>query len=201
MTVLGLNIFDLVVIAVIVLSGLFALMRGLVKEVLSIVSWVGALFAAVYGFAYVHPFIDRLIQPTWLADAITGVSLFVIALIALGLIASAISGAVRKSSAGPLDRSLGFLFGLLRGAVIVCVAWLAMSWALPSSEQPAWLRDARTLPLVERGANMLLGMVPGHGLPGHPSRAAGAKAPDGQSGAGYNEGERRDMNRLIQAIE
>jgi membrane protein required for colicin V production len=47
MTFLGLNAFDLVVLGVIVLSGLFALMRGLVKEILSIVSWVGALFAAL----------------------------------------------------------------------------------------------------------------------------------------------------------
>ena len=200
MNVLGLNVFDLIVIGVIVLSGLFALMRGLVKEILSIVSWVGALFAALYGFGYVRPLINKLIQPTWLADAITGVGLFVIALIALGLIASAVSGAVRKSSAGALDRSLGFLFGLVRGAVIICVAWLAVSWALPTNEQPAWLRDARTLPLVERGANLLLSMVPGRTLSEHPRRA-GAKAPDEATGTGYNDASRRDMNRLIQGIE
>lgn len=200
MSVLGLNVFDLIVIGVVVLSGLFALMRGLVKEVLSIVSWVGALFVAVYGFNFVHPFLDRLIQPTWLADAITGVGLFVISLIVLGLISTVVSGAVRKSSAGALDRSLGFLFGLVRGAVIVCVAWLAMSWALPAAEQPMWLREARTLPLVERGANLLLSMVPGHSLPAHPTRA-GAKAPDEKAGTGYNNAERSDMNRLIQGIE
>ena len=200
MSVLGLNVFDLAVIGVIVLSGLFALMRGLVKEVLSIVSWVGALFAALYGFGYVRPYINKIIQPAWLADAITGVGLFVIALIILGLAASFVSGAVRKSSAGALDRSLGFLFGLLRGAVIICVAWLAVSWALPTADQPVWLRDARTLPLVERGANLLLSMVPGHALAAQPRRA-NAKPSDGAPGTGYNEGERRDMNRLIQAIE
>jgi membrane protein required for colicin V production len=201
MTFLGLNAFDLVVLGVIVLSGLFALMRGLVKEILSIVSWVGALFAALYGFDYVAPFVGSVVQPPWLADIITGVGLFVVALIALGLIASVLSGAVQKSSAGALDRSLGFLFGLVRGAVIVCVAWLAMSRVLPSSDQPAWLQSARTLPLVERGANMLLGMVPGKASAEHPSRRATTKAPDGRPGAGDNENERRDMNRLIQAIE
>lgn len=200
MTFLGLNVFDLVVIGVIVVSGLFALMRGLVKEVLSIVSWVGALFAALYGFGYVSPFVHKFITPIWLADAVTAVGLFVIALIVLGLLASAVSGAVRKSSAGALDRSLGFLFGLLRGAVIICVAWLAVSWALPAADQPTWLRTARTLPLVERGANMLLSMVPGRAAPERPRRAS-ANAPDGAPGTGYNDGERRDMNRLIQAIE
>jgi len=200
MTLLGLNAFDLVVLAVVVLSGLFALMRGLVKEVLSIVSWVGALFVALYGFGYVAPYVSGMIQPAWLADVITGVGLFVAALIALGLVSSLISGAVHKSSAGALDRSLGFLFGLVRGAVIVCVAWLAMSRVLPSSDYPAWLKTARTLPLVERGANMLLGMVPGKTAPA-PGHRVDTNAPDGRPGAGYNDAERRDMNRLIQAIE
>jgi membrane protein required for colicin V production len=201
MTFLGLNAFDLVVLAVVVLSGLFALMRGLVKEVLSIVSWVGALVLAFYGFAYVAPYVGSLIQPPWLADVVTGVGLFVAALIALGLVSSLISGAVHKSSAGALDRSLGFLFGLVRGAVIVCVVWLAMSRMLPSSDHPAWLKSARTLPLVERGANMLLGMVPGKAVAKIPSRSTSTKAPDGRPGQGYNDAERRDMNRLIQAIE
>lgn len=200
MTFLGLNAFDLIVLAVVILSGLFALMRGLVKEVLSIVSWVGALFVALYAFAYVAPYVAGVIQPAWLADVITGVGLFVAALIALGLVSSLISGAVHKSSAGALDRSLGFLFGLVRGAVIVCVAWLAMSRVLPSSDYPAWLKTARTLPLVERGANILLGMVPGKTAPA-PSHRASTKAPDGRPEAGYNDTERRDMNRLIQAIE
>lgn len=201
MTFLGLNAFDLVVLAVIVLSGLFALMRGLVKEVLSIVSWVGALFAALYGFEYVAPYVAGVIQPAWLADVITGVGLFVAALVALGLISSLISGAIRKTSAGALDRSLGFLFGLVRGAVIVCVAWLAMSRVLPSSDYPAWLKSARTLPLVESGANMLTGMVPGRAVASGPDRRANTKGPDGRPAPGYNDAERRDMNRLIQAIE
>jgi membrane protein required for colicin V production len=201
MTFLGLNAFDLVVLAIVILSGLFALMRGLVKEILSIVSWVGALFAALYGFAYVAPYVSGMIQPAWLADVITGVGLFVAALIALGLISTLISGAVHKSSAGALDRSLGFLFGLVRGAVIVCVAWLAMSRVLPSSDHPAWLQTARTLPLVESGANILLSMVPGRAVAAAPSRRSATKAPDGRPGEGYNDVERRDMNRLIQAIE
>jgi membrane protein required for colicin V production len=199
MTFLGLNAFDLVVFAIVVLSGLFALVRGLVKEVLSIVSWVGAVFAALYGFTWLRPLANRLISPPWLADAITGLGLFVVSLIVLGLIASAVSGAIRKTSASALDRSLGFLFGLVRGAVIVCIAWIALSWALPPPE-PMWLKGAHTLPLVQRGADLLLGMVPGHAPAAHPNRAS-AKGPDGRPETGYNEGERRDMNRLIQAIE
>lgn len=199
MTFFGLNAFDLVVFAIVILSGLFALVRGLVKEVLSIGSWIGAMFAALYGFAWVRPLANRFVSPPWLADAITGLGLFVVSLIVLGLLATLISRAVRRTSASALDRSLGFLFGLARGAVIVCIAWIALEWALPPPE-PVWLKGAHTLPLVQRGADLLMGMVPGHASAARPNRAS-AKSPDGRPGTGYNEGERRDMNRLIQAIE
>lgn len=198
MTFLGFNAFDLVVFAVVAFSGVFALVRGLVKEVLSIVSWVGAVFATLYGFAWLRPLADRFISPPWLADAITAVGLFVVTLIVLGLFATMISRAVRRTSASALDRSLGFLFGLARGAVIVCIAWIALEWAVPPPE-PMWLRGAHTLPLVQRGADLLMGMVPGHARAARPNRAAAT--PEKQPGAGYNDSERRDMNRLIQAIE
>jgi membrane protein required for colicin V production len=198
MTLLGFNAFDLVVFAVVALSGVFALVRGLVKEVLSIVSWVGAVFAALYGFAWLRPVADRFVSPPWLADALTALGLFVVALMVLGLFATMISRAVRRTSASALDRSLGFLFGLARGAVIVCIAWIALEWAVPPPE-PVWLRGAHTLPLVQRGADLLMGMVPGHARTARPNRAA--TTPETQPGTGYNDSERRDMNRLIQAIE
>lgn len=198
MTFLGFNAFDLVVFAVVALSGVFALVRGLVREVLSIVSWVGAVFATLYGFAWLRPFADRFVSPPWLADGLTALGLFVVTLIVLGLFATMISRAVRRTSASALDRSLGFLFGLARGAVIVCIAWIALEWAVPPPE-PVWLRGAHTLPLVQRGADLLMGMVPGHARAARPNRAAAT--PEKQPGTGYNDSERRDMNRLIQAIE
>lgn len=200
MSFLGFNGFDLVVIGIVVFSGLFALMRGLVKEVFSIVSWVGAAAAALYGYAYALPFVSRVVSPAWLAGAITGGGLFIVSLIALGMLATFISGAVRKTSAGALDRSLGFLFGLARGGLIVCAAWLVISRVMTYDEMPVWAKGARTLTLVERGATALSGLIPGRAVAAGPTRTD-AKAPDGRPGAGYNENERRDMNRLIQAIE
>jgi membrane protein required for colicin V production len=201
MNFLGFNGFDLVVIGIVVLSGLFALMRGLVKEVFSIISWVGAAAVALYGYAYVNPFVEGLVSPAWLASVVTGAGLFLISLIVLGMLATLIAGAVRKTSAGALDRSLGFLFGLARGVLIVCAAWLLVSRVMTQSERPVWLNDARTLPLVERGANALSGFVPGRAVASRPNRTENTKAPDGRPGTGYNDTERRDMNRLIQAIE
>jgi membrane protein required for colicin V production len=92
------------------------------------------------------------------------------------------------------------LFGLARGALVVCAAWLLISHWMTPSERPVWLKDARTQPLVERGANALSGLIPGRAVAARTPKTD-AKAPDGRPGTGYNDNERRDMNRLIQAIE
>ncbi len=61
-------------------------------------------------------------------------------LIVLSIITHLIARRVRRSHLGALDRSLGMVFGLLRGAILVCVAWLALAWTVPRDDYPTWLR-------------------------------------------------------------
>jgi membrane protein required for colicin V production len=154
------NAADLIVIAVLLVSALLAFSRGFVRELLSVAGWVGAIFATLYGFSYVKPYTRQWISIDILADATTGVAIFIATLIALTLISNALTGQVRDSALGAVDRSLGFLFGLFRGVIIVCLAYLLITWILPKEEQPEWLRSARTIPLVEGGAGLLRQLVP-----------------------------------------
>jgi membrane protein required for colicin V production len=73
-----------------------------------------------------------------------------------------VSRRVKQSGLSAVDRSLGLVFGLLRGVVLVCLGYLALSWALPPDErqQPAWMTHARTLPFLETGADRLRALVP-----------------------------------------
>ena len=154
------NAADLIVIAVLLVSALLAFSRGFVRELLSVAVWVGAIFATLYGFAYVEEYTSQWISTVWLARTAASVTIFIPTLIILALISHVLSGQVRNSALGAVDRSLGFLFGLLRGVIIVCLAYLLMAWILPKEEQPEWLRSARTIPLVEEGAGLLLQLVP-----------------------------------------
>jgi membrane protein required for colicin V production len=242
---------DLVIIAILALSALLAFMRGFVREVLSIGAWIGAALATIYGFPILQPFARKYIEVALFADIATGVAIFVVALIILTILSHALSRNVRDSALGAVDRSLGLLFGLVRGAVLVCLAYLVMAWAIPQEDRPVWIAEARTLPLVQQGADLLLKILPESALkqgqnavgaaangigqaidtgkavqvltPSPPSQPAkppatnggsenggsgsgngGSAAPDSGGGggtSGYNDAERKDLNRLLESTQ
>src|SRR5262249_11316035 len=128
---------------------------------LSIGAWVAAVLATIYGFPHLREFARTYIKAQLLADAITGVTIFIVTLVVCAAISHALARNVRGSGFGALDRSLGFLFGLLRGAVLVCLAYLLMLWAVPKPEdRPDMLKQAKSLPLVAEGAGFLRDLLP-----------------------------------------
>src|SRR5690606_15424204 len=99
------NAGDLLVAGVLIFSGLLALWRGFVKEVLSLLGWVGAAVGAVYLFPYLRPVARTYIANSFLADTATAVIPFLVILVVLSYLSSAIAGRVRESHIGALDRS------------------------------------------------------------------------------------------------
>jgi membrane protein required for colicin V production len=159
------NFVDIVVLAVIALSTLLALSRGFVKEVLSIFGWIGAAIGAFLVFFYVpqvREFFNRQIAEPVLADIACAVSVFVILLILLGFFNHAIASRVHASSLGPLDKSLGLVFGLVRGVVLVALAHMVMTdWFMPQkSQRPEVINQARTEPYVAMAASFIKDLVP-----------------------------------------
>jgi membrane protein required for colicin V production len=155
------NALDLAIVAIVVLSGLFAFARGFVKEALSIGAWVVASLAAVYLLPVARPFAEHFAGKGPAADALAGVAIFAVAIIVLSLLTTAISRRVKDSSLSALDRTFGLIFGLARGAFLVCLAYVALAWLLPPGDQrPRWMAEARTLPLLKSGAEQLARFVP-----------------------------------------
>ena len=212
---LPVNVTDLVVIVVILLSAIFAFVRGFVHEVLAVGSWLGAAIATLVAFPFAQPFTRQYIAIPLVADIATGAVIFLVILILLSSLTHWISGKVQESSLGALDRSLGLLFGLARGAILVCLAWIFLVYIMPREDHPTWISEARSLPLVEQGAGILLVLVPKSLLPAgldaqKPAKAGSgasfdklvAPAPKGTAQgdtSGYKDGERKDMQRLIDA--
>lgn len=151
---------DILVIATLLISGAFAYARGFVHEVLSIAGWIGAAFATIYGTPVLKHFTRQFIETFFIADLVTGVLIFIVSLAVLSIITRQVSKGVKESALGALDRALGFLFGVLRGAVIVSLVWIGYEWFVPPKEQPEWIYEARTLPMVIQGADMLKALVP-----------------------------------------
>ncbi len=154
------NLTDAAVVLVILISGLLAFFRGLVHEVLGVVSWIGAALATITGFPYARPYATELITVPLIADMVAGVGIFLITLILLSVLTNLISRRIRRSALGPLDRSLGLVFGFLRGAALIAVAWLGFNLVLPREDHPEWITEAKVRPLVVRGAGLLVSILP-----------------------------------------
>lgn len=155
-----LTVFDGGVLLILLLSGLLAFARGFVHEVLAVAAWIGAIAVVIASYPHVQPLARQYIEVPLLADVAAAASVFVVSVIVLSLISGAVARRVRGSSLGALDRSLGFVFGLARGALIVCVAYVGLSWLVPASEQPEWMTAAKTRPLVASGAEWLVTFLP-----------------------------------------
>ena len=157
---LPINIFDAVVILVIIVSAFLAYMRGFVHEVLAIGGWLGAIFSTLYAFSYVKPYARELIKIELGADLAAGLVIFVLSLVTFSYITRAISKRVQGSLLNVLDRALGFLFGMARGAIIVCIIYIGISVVLPKEEQPSLVVEAKSMELINPGAELLLKILP-----------------------------------------
>lgn len=153
---------DAVILGVIALSALFSMVRGLVREVLSVGAWIGALLACLHFYGPVQPFVASVL-PTGLSHfAIYGAMavVFLVVLIILSIISGVLGGLVRNSPLSGLDHSLGIVFGVARGAIIIFLAYVALGMTEPSSAWPAPIATARLLPLAQEGAGWLVGLLP-----------------------------------------
>jgi len=212
------NSLDLAIIGVIAISAIFAFARGFVREVLSIVAWIGAGLTTLYAFNHVYRLVVRFVTTPLLADLIAGAGLFVASLIVLTILTGYLARFVQSSALSPIDRTLGLIFGLARGAFLVSLAYLMVDISLPQSDRPGWIKQAKSEPFLAQGADLLRGALPeplqikGTAAADDAQRALADKAmralsspaapPAAKPGEGqapnYKPGDRRDMNRLIE---
>jgi membrane protein required for colicin V production len=156
---------DLVVLGVLAVSGLLAFMRGFVREVLGLGAWIGAAAFTWWGLPHAKPFFAQWITaPDWVGVA-TGIALFLGSLLVLMLISSWIGKLVRASVLGGLDRTLGLVFGLARGAMLVVFAYIAAGMVIPPDQWPEAVKNARALPVVIKGADLAVAELPPNARP------------------------------------
>ncbi len=155
------NAVDIVVVVVLLASGVFALMRGFVYEVLAMAGWIAAGLAALWGIPVARPFVQRYIASQTLADIAGGVAIFLVVLLLCSFITHAISRRVQKSAVSSVDRSLGFAFGLLRGLVLSSLCFMVVT-KLMAPDEPPMLTSAKTRPLLAAGARAIQSLVPSY---------------------------------------
>jgi len=154
------TLLDIVLIVVMLISGLLAMVRGFMREVLSIIAWVLAAGATLYSYAKLLPLAKQYFNNDIVATVAVIGGVFLITLLVVSVLTVRLSDMVLDSRVGALDRTLGFLFGLARGLVIVVVAFIFFTWLVPDRSQPEWVKSAKSRVVLTGTGQWLMSMLP-----------------------------------------
>lgn len=200
------TLLDLVLLAVMLISGLLAMVRGFMREILSIAAWGAAALVTLFSFQKLLPSAKAYIANDTLATAVVVAGLFIGTLIVVSVITVRISDMILDSRIGALDRTLGFIFGLARGLLIVVVAFLFFTWLVPDKQRPDWVTTAKSRTMLDSTGEWLKGLLPDDpentilkrfkkNKPDEEPTDAEPAKPD--SGDGYSKPARDSLKKLI----
>ena len=154
------TMLDGILLLVVLISAVLAMIRGFTREVFSIGSWIAAAAIAYFFWDDVLPYVQRYIDDKNISLGVTIAGLFFITLLIVSIITMRISDFVLDSRAGPLDRTLGFVFGAARGLVLVIIAVLFLNFFIARERQPEWIAMATSKPWLDSLGQDLMNRLP-----------------------------------------
>jgi membrane protein required for colicin V production len=144
------TVFDYGVLALLSLTLLVGLWRGLVSELLALAAWVVAFFAARAAAAQVGAVFADMLKDQAVQYVVGFAAVFLGVLVIFAVLRLAITGVLAAAGLGVLDRFLGAVFGAAQGVAIVLA--LVLAAGLTTLPQQAWWRDAVSSPALETAA-------------------------------------------------
>src|SRR4051812_29730441 len=155
-----LTMLDIILLSVMLVSAILAMVRGFMREVLSIASWAAAALLTVYAYPKLKPEALKYVNSEMVASGLVIGGVFLGTLLLVSIVTIKLSDMILDSRVGALDRTLGFLFGLGRGLLIVVVAFLFFAWLVPDKSQPEWVRNAKSRVVLQSTGQALMSMLP-----------------------------------------
>lgn len=163
-------ILDVIIICVLIISAVIAFFRGFINEVLTIVGLGGAAAGAfLFGGSAVPLFTDwivnkedkdykffDLIPDDIVAQGAAYLAVFLLIFLVLSVLGHFLSKGAQAIGLGPVDRSFGVIFGLIRGAVLIMVLYLPFSYIMTPDEFPEFVQESKLIPLVDDGAAWMI---------------------------------------------
>ncbi len=150
---------DITIVSVVLLSLIFGWMRGLTKEILSIIAWFGGGYFSVILFPYTKEFTRSYINHGLIADFVTVCGLFVFFLTIISIFNYFCSNFIKKSVLNVTDKALGAIFGIVRGTLIVAVLDLVVVQCM-LNETPKWIEDSKLRPTITNVSDFIILILP-----------------------------------------
>jgi len=122
------NLFDIFCLIIIIASALLSLKAGLLRNLLNLAKWIALITLLKYSFGYLRaPFKEALNLSPTLIDISIFISVFIISYVTFTLINRLIIGLISSDRSGVIDRLFGFLFGIVRGYIIIVIIFSIFS--------------------------------------------------------------------------
>lgn len=189
-------IIDILIGAVLLISAIISFLRGFIREVLTILGVVCGFFAAYFGADYILPYVYDwfgieegeevkklfdVVPYTLIAEAVTYASIFIFIVILVSLISHVISESLKNIGLGAIDRTLGVVFGLVRGVLLLGLIYLLPYTLLDNETKARWFEGSRSFVYLEQTSALILSVLP--------------DAPEGDDDSGDSDEARKDQTR------
>lgn len=168
-------IFDIVVLLVLLISALHAFWRGFIREVLTILGAIGGVFAAITFAGQMRPITDGwlgvsdgekvaklfdIIPMNLVSSALSYGLIFLVVFGVLTLISHLIAEQARALGLGAVDRTLGVVFGIARGVLILMIFYLPVYIVIDQKNKDAWFKESKTYVYVDTGTQWMIAQLP-----------------------------------------
>ena len=150
---------DVGVAVLVLISAILATARGFTREILSLATWAGSAAIAAYMYFYHGDLAAQYIKEPLVATGVTVIGTFLVALIVLHLLTMWIGDMVVDSRIGPLDRTLGFVFGAARG-VLICIVAAVFANFLLAPKLPDMVAEAKSYPPLLSAGDWIITLLP-----------------------------------------
>jgi membrane protein required for colicin V production len=154
------TLLDIILIVVMLVSALLAMVRGFMREVLSITAWILAAGATLFSYGKLLPLAKQYFNNDIVAAVAVVGGVFLVTLLVVSVLTIRVSDMVLDSRVGALDRTLGFLFGLGRGLIIVVIAYMFFDWLVPDRSKPDWVLHAKSKVVLGGAGDWIKAQLP-----------------------------------------
>ena len=158
------NQIDILIIILTIISMIYGYSRGLIKEILSILSLLISVYISINVYPNISLFIKEYIEMAVLADSISFAFMFLFLYSLINIFSNFIVSSITNTPIKILDKNFGILFGFFRALLIFSLLNILLYWTLWKKNKPVWLNNSKSMILINYTSNKLIHILPSRSL-------------------------------------
>ena len=158
------NQIDILIIILTIISMIYGYSRGLIKEILSILSLLISVYISINVYPNISLFIKEYIEMAVLADSISFALMFLFLYSLINIFSNFIVSSIANTPIRILDKNFGILFGFFRALLIFSLLNILLYWTLWKKNIPVWLNNSKSMILINYTSDKLIQILPSRSL-------------------------------------